>query len=108
MLRIRVRHLPPVEGNAAVTPPSSPVRVCFVCLGNICRSPTAEGVFRHLVAEAGLTKRFEIDSAGTAGYHTGEAPDPRARAAGTRAGIVVEGAARQFLVGDFARFDYVI
>jgi protein-tyrosine phosphatase len=83
-------------------------RVCFVCLGNICRSPTAEGVFRHLVAEAGLTASFEIDSAGTAGYHSGEAPDRRARAAGKRAGIVVDGAARQFLPGDFARFDYVI
>lgn len=86
----------------------SPVRVCFVCLGNICRSPTAEGVFRHLVAEAGLSARFEIDSAGTAGYHTGDAPDRRARAAGKRAGIVVDGAARQFRAGDFERFDYVI
>ncbi|HKO50697.1 MAG TPA: low molecular weight protein-tyrosine-phosphatase [Polyangiaceae bacterium] len=84
------------------------VRVCFVCLGNICRSPTAEGVFRHLLEQAGLSARFAIDSAGTAGYHTGEAPDQRARAAGERAGVVVGGAARQFLVGDFARFDYVI
>ncbi|HET7543634.1 MAG TPA: low molecular weight protein-tyrosine-phosphatase [Polyangiaceae bacterium] len=85
-----------------------PVRVCFVCLGNICRSPTAEGVFRHLVAEAGLSARFEIDSAGTADYHAGDAPDRRARAAGRRAGIVIEGEARPFLRGDFARFDYVI
>ena len=84
------------------------VRVCFVCLGNICRSPTAEGVFRHLVNEAALAHAFEIDSAGTAGYHTGEAPDPRARAAGKRAGIVIDGAARQFEQGDFSRFDYVI
>jgi protein-tyrosine phosphatase len=91
-----------------VTERAGPVRVCFVCLGNICRSPTAEGVFRHLVAEAGLTARFEIDSAGTAGHHLGEAPDRRARAAGKRAGIVVDGAARQFLAGDFARYDYVI
>ena len=88
--------------------PSSPVRVCFVCLGNICRSPTAEGVFRHLVTEAGLSESFEIDSAGTAGYHSGEAPDPRARAAGKRAGIAIGGAARQFLAADFARFDFVI
>lgn len=85
-----------------------PVRVCFVCLGNICRSPTAEGVFRQLVADAGLSARFEIDSAGTAGYHSGEAPDARARAAGKRAGVVIDGAARQFLAGDFARFDHVI
>jgi protein-tyrosine phosphatase len=91
-----------------VTQSGGPVRVCFVCLGNICRSPTAECVFRHLVAEAGLTARFEIDSAGTAGYHRGDAPDSRARAAGKRAGILVDGAARQFLADDFARFDYVI
>jgi protein-tyrosine phosphatase len=79
-----------------------------VCLGNICRSPTAEGVFRYLVSEAGLEAEFEIDSAGTAGYHVGAPPDPRARAAGERAGIPVAGQARQFSARDFARFDYVI
>jgi protein-tyrosine phosphatase len=87
---------------------AAPIRICFVCLGNICRSPTAEGVFRHLVAEAGLVRAFEIDSAGTAGYHVGSAPDRRARAAGKRAGIEVNGVARQFVATDFARFDYVI
>jgi len=86
----------------------SVIRVCFVCLGNICRSPIAEGIFRRLVAEAELGSAFEVDSAGTAGYHAGEAPDVRARAAGQRAGFVVAGQARQFLVGDLARFDYVI
>jgi len=69
------------------------IRVCFVCLGNICRSPTAEGVFRHLVSEAGLDGVFEIDSAGTAGYHAGEARTaararrasaPASRSAGAR------------------------
>ena len=84
------------------------VAVCFVCLGNICRSPIAEGVFRHLVREAGLDERFEIDSAGTAGYQAGEKPDRRARAAGERAGIEISGAARQFTVADFARFHYVL
>jgi protein-tyrosine phosphatase len=84
------------------------ISVCFVCLGNICRSPTAEGVFRHLVAEAGLAAAIEIDSAGTAGYHSGEAPDRRARAAGRRAGIAIEGRGRQFSAADFARFDYVV
>lgn len=79
-----------------------------MCLGNICRSPTAEGIFRFLVAEAGLEAELEIDSAGTAGYHSGEPPDRRARAAGERAGIPVGGQARQFLVADFARFDRVI
>ena len=91
-----------------MTQSGRPVCVCFVCLGNICRSPIAEGVFRQLVAEAGLSAQFQIDSAGTAGYHTGEAPDSRARAAGKRAGVLVDGAARQFLVDDFARFDHVI
>jgi protein-tyrosine phosphatase len=61
-----------------------------------------------LVAEAKLEAAFEIDSAGTAGYHSGDAPDPRARAAGARAGIAVGGRARQFVAADFARFDYVI
>lgn len=87
---------------------SAKIRVCFVCLGNICRSPTAEGVFRHLVSAAKLDGAFEIDSAGTAGYHSGEAPDARARAAGRRAGIPIGGQARQFLSADFERFDYVI
>src|SRR3954463_1914881 len=82
MLRFWLHNLPLAEGNAAVKEHAAPVRVCFVCLGNICRSPTAEGVFRHLVAEAGLASSFEIDSAGTAGYHSGDAPDRRARAAG--------------------------
>ena len=84
------------------------IGVCFVCLGNICRSPTAEGVFRHLVSAAGLAEAFEIDSAGTAGYHTGEPPDHRARAAGKRAGIPIAGKGRQFLSSDFQRFDHVI
>lgn len=84
------------------------VRVCFVCLGNICRSPTAEGVFRHLVREAGLEHAFVIDSAGTAAHHVGEAPDPRSTAAAKRRGIALEGAARKFVAADFERFDYVI
>jgi len=84
------------------------ISVCFVCLGNICRSPTAEGVLRHLVREAGLEGKISVDSAGTAGYHAGDAPDPRARAAGARRGIEIAGAARQFKPADFARFDYVL
>lgn len=84
------------------------VTVCFVCLGNICRSPTAEGVMRKLVSEAGLSDRIECDSAGTAAYHAGEAPDPRSRSAAKRRGVTVSGRARQFLPGDWQRFDYVI
>lgn len=84
------------------------VSVCFVCLGNICRSPTAEGVMRHLVREAGLESKIQVDSAGTAGYHTGEPPDQRARAAGARRGIEIAGSARQFRRSDWSRFDYVL
>ena len=84
------------------------VSVCFVCLGNICRSPTAEGVFRHLVREAGLERQVHIDSAGTGSWHVGDPPDRRACAAGARRGIVVDGAARQFRRSDFAKFDYVV
>lgn len=84
------------------------VSVCFVCLGNICRSPTAEGVFRHLVRQAGLEEKIEIDSAGTGGYHVGERPDPRSRAAAERRGIQVDGCARKFAPADFQRFDYVL
>jgi protein-tyrosine phosphatase len=84
------------------------VSVCFVCLGNICRSPTAEGVLRHLVREAGLEKAVHVDSAGTGSWHVGDSPDRRACAAGQRRGIEIAGAARQFKRSDFAKFDYVI
>jgi protein-tyrosine phosphatase len=84
------------------------VSVCFVCLGNICRSPTAEGVMRHIVREAGLEHEVRVDSAGTGSWHVGEAPDRRARAAGRRRGIDVGGAARQFQRADFSRFEYVV
>jgi protein-tyrosine phosphatase len=84
------------------------LKLCFVCLGNICRSPIGEGVMRHLVDRAGLSAVVEVDSAGTAGYHAGELPDPRARAAGKRFGVEVTGRARQFKAADFSRFDYVL
>ncbi len=84
------------------------IRVCFVCLGNICRSPTAEGVLRHLVEAAGLGDRIAVESAGTCAYHVGDPPDPRARAAARARGIVVDGRARQFERADFARLDHVI
>jgi len=84
------------------------VAVCFVCLGNICRSPTAEGVFRALVQDAGLGAAFSIESAGTGAWHEGERPDRRARAAAARRGIAVDGSARQFTPADFEAFDYVI
>jgi protein-tyrosine phosphatase len=84
------------------------LRLCFVCLGNICRSPIGEGVMRHLLQAAGLAEVVEVDSAGTAGYHSGEPPDGRARAAARRFGVEVAGRARQFKRSDFQRFDYVL
>lgn len=82
-------------------------RVLFVCLGNICRSPAAEGVFRHLVTEAGLTNRFTIDSAGTGAWHEGEKADRRMRQAAERRGIALTSIARQVTADDFERFDHV-
>jgi len=84
------------------------VAVSFVCAGNICRSPTAETVMRHLVQEAGLDSAIEIDSAGTGAWHVGEARDGRSQAVGQRRGMPLSGRARQFRRSDFARFDYVL
>ncbi len=87
---------------------SRPIRVCFVCLGNICRSPTAEAVFLHLLAERGLEDRFEVDSAGTGGWHVGERAHPDTRAAAASRGIEIRSRARQFVAKDFDAFDYVV
>ncbi len=84
------------------------IRVCFVCLGNICRSPTAEAVMRRLVTGADLDAQIEVDSAGTGDWHVGHPPDPRSIAAAKRRGISVTGRARQFAAGDWERFDYVL
>lgn len=84
------------------------VRVCFVCLGNICRSPTAEGIFRRLVRDAGLEGRVAIDSAGTGDWHVGEAPDARATAAAAARGVTLGGKAQQFTSAHFDRYDVVV
>ncbi|MCY1403654.1 Low molecular weight protein-tyrosine-phosphatase YfkJ [compost metagenome] len=85
------------------------MRVLFVCLGNICRSPTAEAVFRHKVRQAGLEELIEIDSAGTGDWHVGKAPDPRTRVAAMRRGYDLSSLrARQVDVLDFSRFDLVL
>ena len=83
-------------------------RVLFVCLGNICRSPLAENVFRHLVEEAGLAAEFEIDSAGTGSWHVGEAPDRRAESVARAHGISMRGRARQVTEDDLVEFDWVL
>lgn len=84
------------------------IRLCFVCLGNICRSPTAEGVMIALVEQANLARSIEVDSAGTAAYHIGEPPDPRSLRAAKAHAVHLPSIARQFERGDFARFEYVL
>jgi protein-tyrosine phosphatase len=84
------------------------MRILFVCMGNICRSPTAEGVMRALVRDAGLEGGIEVDSAGTGGWHAGEPPDARATAAAHRRGVTLDGAARQVRPEDFDAFDLLV
>lgn len=84
------------------------VRLLFVCMGNICRSPTAEGMMRHLLVEAGLESQVEVDSAGTGAWHVGESPDPRARAAARRRGIDLHSIGRQVTREDLDSFDLVL
>ena len=88
---------------------SARTSVLFVCMGNICRSPTAEGVFRHHVNEAGLAEEIRVDSAGTHAYHVGEPPDRRSEAAASRRGVSLDGIrARKVADEDFEQFDYII
>ena len=82
--------------------------ILFVCMGNICRSPAAEGVFRKAVATAGREAEFEIDSAGTHGYHVGHPPDPRMRAAAEVRGYRLDSTARRLAPEDFHRFDLIV
>lgn len=84
-------------------------KVLFVCLGNICRSPAAEGVFLHMVNKAGLKDQIHVDSAGTGGWHVGDAPDSRMiRHAKERGYDLTQLEARQFSTDDFNNFDYIL
>ena len=83
--------------------------VLFVCMGNICRSPTAEGVFRHVVKQAGMQDHIKIDSAATHAYHIGESPDKRSQATARENGVDISGQrARKAVTEDFDNFDYII
>jgi low molecular weight protein-tyrosine phosphatase len=93
---------PPRAGAA------EPTRLLFVCLGNICRSPTAEGVMRALVEREGLAHAFDLDSAGTGSWHVGSPPDARARDAARARGVTLDGTARQVSPRDFAEFDLIL
>lgn len=87
---------------------STSVSVLFVCLGNICRSPLAEGIFAALAGERGLGGQFHVDSAGTGAYHAGEPPDSRSTAVAAAHGIRLTGVARQVTPRDLERFDFVV
>jgi protein-tyrosine phosphatase len=85
------------------------MKILFVCTGNICRSPTAEGVLFARLAEEGLANKVSVDSAGTHNYHIGEPPDPRSQAAAKRRGIDISALrARKVEPGDFSRFDLIL
>ena len=100
----------PPPGPGADRPGADrPVRVLFVCLGNICRSPLAEGLFQKAVEEAGLADRFEVDSAGTGPWHVGEPPDRRMRATATRRGVPIDALrGRQVGAADLGYYDVVL
>ncbi|TVQ54841.1 MAG: low molecular weight phosphotyrosine protein phosphatase [Phycisphaerales bacterium] len=87
---------------------SDRISVLFICMGNICRSPLAEGVFRQKANERGVIDRLSLDSAGTGGWHVGEPADPRMQQTAERHGIKLTSAARQVHRDDFERFDYLI
>jgi protein-tyrosine phosphatase len=87
---------------------SEVTKVCFVCLGNIVRSPLAENLFRHLVTGSGLSHKYQADSAGTSAWHVGEKPDSRMRRVAASHGFEYSGRARQFQTEDFDRFDLII
>ncbi|NEQ97174.1 MAG: low molecular weight phosphotyrosine protein phosphatase [Cyanothece sp. SIO2G6] len=87
---------------------TKPYKLLFVCLGNICRSPSAEGIMNHLLQQRQLTDQIECDSAGTSSYHIGSSPDGRMTAAAKRQGIRLAGRSRQFVVDDFEQFDRIL
>lgn len=93
---------------AAMPSPRPRRQVLFVCLGNICRSPAAEIIFRKLVADAGRTDEFHIDSAGTIAHHQGSPPDPRMSAALQRNGFSATGRARQITIDDLNHFELIV
>lgn len=83
-------------------------KICFVCLGNICRSPTAEGVFQHLINERGLEDFFEVDSSGTSAYHIGESANSKSQRTANKHGITLHSKARQFKSFDLDYFDLIL
>lgn len=85
-----------------------PYKLLFVCLGNICRSPSAENIMNHLIEQANLSAQIVCDSVGTSNYHIGEPPDLRMTVAARARGIELKGKARQFKLSDFDKFDLIL
>lgn len=83
-------------------------KICFVCLGNICRSPTAEGIFQHLINDRGVEDYFEVDSAGTSAYHIGESANNKSQRTANKHGITLHSKARQFKAFDLDYFDLIL
>ena len=83
-------------------------KLLFVCLGNICRSPSAENIMNHLIQEAGLSDKITCDSAGTSGYHIGAAPDERMSSAASKRGLTLKGKSRKLAPKDLQRFDLIL
>ncbi len=96
------------ENGAASGRCAKPRRILFVCLGNICRSPAAEGVMRQLVDEAGMAECIALDSAGTGNYHIGDLPDRRMRLAARKRGLELDHRCRQVNTDDFSDFDLIV
>lgn len=83
-------------------------KICFVCLGNICRSPTAEGIFQHLINDRDLADFFEVDSAGTSAYHVGESANSKSQRTAQKHGITLHSKARQFKTSDLDYYDLIL
>jgi protein-tyrosine phosphatase len=98
----------PVDAGPVEPSPGAPIRLLFVCLGNICRSPAAEGVFLHRIAADNLQHRFVVDSAGIGAWHVGKPADPRMRAAAQRRGIHLPSRARKLEAADLQTFDRIL
>jgi len=96
-----------MTNNTPITK-ENPFKIVFVCLGNICRSPTAEGIFQHLVNERGLDPYFYVDSAGTSAYHIGEPANSKSRQVAERHGVKLQSRARKFEPGDLEEFDLIL
>lgn len=97
---MNLKHRPVTKDN--------PYKICFVCLGNICRSPTAEGIFQYLVSKRDLASYFFIDSAGTSAFHIGEPANRHSQGTARKHGVSLHSRARRFEAGDFHEFDLIL